>query len=284
MKFPGLDFSKINIYNLTSNDYAVIHKSLTANLQRFYGEVDRSLPKSLLQYLRRYVKMAMLSKSYVFDSSKFAGRPDLNLAFCLYVLPDESLDPKVQEYLQAVKKLGLDNNQEIKKLRAQPITFSRLEKMAKIVKREKERFNLKGFWEVSMQGLMGVMGDQLLSTAYDKLQEINRQFDYSPMAIATKVIFFLEILHYINQKRHDPDFLLLMELSQVDERNLNGFSKQVLSLLRDALIQLQAMPDQSHDSMVSACGILIFRASCLLRQAVYPNEKITLSKKPIPSK
>src|SRR5690606_27052345 len=127
---------------------------------------DRSLPAQVIYNLRRYIKMNVLEGCGVFSSDKTSGKPDLNMALCLYMLPEQSKDPKIQQYIEIIHDLGLETKNEFNYLRSQPYKFDRIQQMATLLKREQERLNIAGFWKNGIE-LFALVSEQLLAVAYE---------------------------------------------------------------------------------------------------------------------
>lgn len=270
MKIAGLDLSSLDIHHLSAENYNIIYKSLVKNVEMAYGEVERHLQKQLINNLNYYISLNLPAGCSTYNIGTVFGDPDLNMAMCLYMLPERSKDPTVQQYLNVVNKLdmGLQDHPVINVLRAQPFSFDNIVKISKIVKMEREKLNITGFWKNSVKQLFAIVSDQLLLLSYQKLHEINREFNYSPIAIATKVIYFIEILHYINQHKKERGFMVLMDVYQLDERSLRGFTREVLSLLKKALLELEAMPDNGQESIAKSCSLLLLRAANILKESM----------------
>lgn len=268
MKISGLDLSSLPIHELSAGNYRIIYQALIKNIQYSYGEIDRRLPEQLVNNLRCYIQMNLPDGCPTVSIGRAFGDSDLNMALCLYMLPERSKDPTIQKYLQIINSLELENNQAIKWLRAQPFSFENITKISKIVKIEKQKLNITGFWERSTKQLFLILSDQLLVLASEKLYEINEQFTHSPLLLATKIIYLIEILNYINKHRQQDGFMVLMDVYQLDNHSLRAFSGEVLMLLKNTLLELEAMPEQPETSVTNSCSLLLLRAASILRNSI----------------
>ena len=77
--------------------------------------------------------------------------------------------------------------------------------------------------------------------------------------------------------------MVLMDVYQLDERSLRGFTREVLSLLKKALLELEAMPENGRESTVAnSCSLLLLRAVNLIKGSMLTTQEEKNSRRVAP--
>lgn len=257
MKIAGLDFSKIDLSEMKHSDLNIIYNAFLSNIELASGALNRDPKNQLIEYLRRYIEINLLCNTSTDRLINRAVSHDLLLAMSIYMLPEDSKKPLIKKYAYIISNLNC--SKEIYMLREQPFELDLIYKISGLLKSEEDKLNITGFVDHDVKDLYDQVCDQLLISATAQLDRINNSFSYTPLEIATKVIFYIEILRYLEGSKNDYNYKILMTMYYYKEYNLLSFKNKVLDLLRKQIQQLNYMPDYNSASMMQPHGALLFR-------------------------
>lgn len=259
MKIAGIDLKAVDLYFLSWKNCVAIQQAYSHNYKKSHGTIDLEPVKEISFLLKRYIKSQFVDLRLVGGSSEESlSINDASMAMSIYVLPIDSKHPLIMQYAAIINQLPIKN--ELAAIRAEPFSLDNVGLVWELIAPYKDKLNLTGLWHISAKNLYAVIGDELLKTAYAKLDKLVAKKTRSPDEMALLYLRLFDLYQYIKQRQQGYDFRFGLNTFETT-RALDGFAKRVINEARDCLYRIRELPEQPNERTF---GLMLHRFNGLV--------------------